>query len=69
VGREVAGQGLPKITAEIKAVAFFKGDLAMLERLVASRDSEAKDGAERAMRRSNSCSSSDDEAISRAGGR
>ncbi len=34
MGREVAGQGLPKITAQIKAVSFFKGDLAMLERLV-----------------------------------
>ncbi len=64
----MAGQGLPKITAEIKAVSFFKGDVAMLERLVACRDSEAKDGAERAMRRSNSSSSSDDKATSRAGG-
>jgi hypothetical protein len=68
VGRELPGKGLDKITAEIKAVSFFKGDLAMLERLVDAPQATAGGEEAREARRSNSSSSSNDEGMGRAGG-
>lgn len=45
VGREAA-QGLVKVTAEVKTRNHFKGDLALLERLLDSQDAAAEVAAE-----------------------
>ncbi len=69
VGREVSGKGLAMITAEVKAVAFFKGDLAMLERLVAgAREAGLERGKSLKGSAASSSSSDGEDSRSRAGG-